>query len=495
MQKSVIVLAASCVLVGCATVRLDATPGPCKSTDSVAVTTFAPLEAAKVQMLSGQPLSTAFAAEMKTVVPFNRAAPSDAEIASLRTMATELTAKGKSLSAAGAQSLASAKAADPTLQMYLDSMATVPWAAEVQEVPDTKESSAAGVGMAAALRELVTQATEASHTLVASKQASLTTIKSSSDLNPRLHKAVQAGGDAVFLQISAAALARQYAAFVKTEQSQKATQEEQVRLLAERVIEFEIGRFVWVYMRAYFRNGRIFQAELKTKQFEDSFIAFVKSKLPPTTPLTPDDEKKLRSEFAEKLAAACRENGDAGCFLTSMGKDKLVTRSGETIQFKGISLAVGYDQKLQTALEYPKSVEFGPQLVRVAMEASFDALPTHVPAAPSATACTPFGESKVQLYPPKDCMTEDTLSKDTALEKRVADIDEKASRADSLAANVSGQLIRLGSVIALNNEAVAKSVENLAGVTARKVTEQVAWRHSLSCNNSAVPSLYLDLNK
>jgi len=49
-------------------------------------------------------------------------------------------------------------------------------------------------------------------------------------------------------------------------------------------------------------------------------------------------------------------------------------------------------------------------------------------------------------------------------------VDEKAGRSDSMAGAVTGTVIRSFSVLALNNEAAAASIENLAAVIARKVS-------------------------
>ncbi len=338
-----------------------------------------------------------------------------------------------------------------------------------------------------AMREVVSQGAEASRSLStsASGPISLANLKSNGDLNQRLHKAVQAGSDAALVQVLAAEVYQQY------EMTRIAATAENKRILAERVVEFEVSRFLWTYMRAYFRSGRIFQTQLKTQQFEDALVGFLKSKL--SEPLPSKDEEKIRKELAGKLDVVCKENGDAGCLLTSHGKDKLVTRSGETLQFTGVTLAIGYDKKVQATLDYPKSSEFAPQLVRVAAEAAFDALYPRVPAVASATACTPLGSEKVQLYADHECLTEKTLANDKTVEKRVADVDEKAARADSLAGALAGQLIRGFNIVALNNEAAAKTVENLAAVTARKVTERVAWRQT-SCS-STVPAFYLNVTK
>ncbi len=293
-----------------------------------------------------------------------------------------------------------------------------------------------------------------------------------SDINQRLLEALQAGGDDAMLIASAANLARaisdgeseQWSDLGHEQQSSRA------RDLGEKFAEFESLKFVRTYFKAYFRGGRIFQSELKLDQLTAEALKTIKAQVP----LSEAQEKAIEALLKDKFGTICKSNGDAGCLLNSLGKDKLVTRSGEAIQFKGISLALGYDNGFQATWDYPKSAEFAPQGVRVLNEALFDAMEGRVPAVAAATACT----TVPPLFGPMECLTDDVVKNHPKWPEIIASIDEAASRADSLATLATGQIIRGISWAALNNEALAKSAENYAGVLAKKVVERAAWKQS-----------------
>ena len=60
-----------------------------------------------------------------------------------------------------------------------------------------------------------------------------------------------------------------------------------------------------------------------------------------------------------------------------------------------------------------------------------------------------------------------------------------------MAGAVTGTVIRSFSVLALNNEAAAASIENLAAVIARKVTERAEWRQTYTnmCTPDTPPAV------
>ncbi len=258
--------------------------------------------------------------------------------------------------------------------------------------------------------------------------------------------------------------------------------------LQEAVASFQTARFLRTYFKAYFRGGKVFQSQLKVDEFASKAMEAIKGQVK----LDPKDEAAIEIKLKDVLSKACKLNGDAGCLFTSLGKDKLVTRSGESLQFKGISLAIGYDTRLQATWDYPKSVEFAPQLVRVLMEAVFDSIKGRPAAVASSTACsvTP------PLFGADECVAANGQGAMSSLQDVLAGVDEKASRADSLATVATGQIIRGASFAALNNEALAKSAENFAGVLARKVVERAAWQQSGAgqCLTSS-PALTVNVSK
>lgn len=315
--------------------------------------------------------------------------------------------------------------------------------------------------------------------------STLATISTKEDVNQRLSSILQRGGDDALVLYAAADLAVKISDFSGLNVNEKAAR---MAALQEAAANYQAARFVRTYFKAYFRGGKVFQSQLKVEEFTLKAMETIKGQVK----LDPKDEAAIEAKLKDVLSKACKSNGDAGCLFTSLGKDKLVTRSGESLQFKGISLAIGYDSRLQATWDYPKSAEFAPQLVRVLMEAVFDSMKGRPAAVAASTACsvTP------PLFGADECVAADVPGAKNGLQEVVAGVDEKASRADSLASVATGQIIRGVSVAALNNEALAKSAENFAGVLARKVVERAAWQQSGAgqCLTSS-PALSLTVSK
>ena len=249
------------------------------------------------------------------------------------------------------------------------------------------------------------------------------------------------------------------------------------KLIVKRQAETNIAKYVQAYFAAYFRSGKVFQTKLKVDEFSAAAGKAAAGKFK----LSDADKKSLSDVIKGELEKTCRENGDTGCLLTAaLGKDAFVSRSGATIQFQGVTLALGYQGHFQAGWDYPKSAEFAPQMVRVLMEAAFDAREPHVPAVATATACV------AKLYESEACLTEETEKANPDLKSAVQELDEKAARADSISGVVTATLIRSFWVAALNNEAAARSVENLTAVVSRKLTERTLWRQSVESNCAGV---------
>ena len=172
-------------------------------------------------------------------------------------------------------------------------------------------------------------------------------------------------------------------------------------MLARSTSEHAVAKFVMAYFKAYFRAGKVFQAQLKTDEPAQASV----DAIPADVKMTDDQKRQVRKVIASTIQTICKEGGDSGCLLTSaLGKEAFVTRSGSTIQFEGITLALGYGQSFQAAWDYPRSKEFAPQMIRVLVEGVFDARLPYVPAAATATACN------AKLYPDNRCLSERLLT-------------------------------------------------------------------------------------
>lgn len=257
--------------------------------------------------------------------------------------------------------------------------------------------------------------------------------------------------------------------------SQEVSSDEvKTNLLAQRIVDHENARLLRTYVNAYFRAGKWFQANLNTTSFSDEAASILKQaangKIDETT------QKDIVKKITDKLNLLCKSKDKDSCLLTSgLGKTALVTRNGGSIQFKGVSLGINYDGHVETNWDYPKSVEFAPQLVRLFVEALYDARRPRIPAVDNSTACVSQGDGSPALYDGLSCLTKSTVDAYPFLKDAVASTDEIASKAEGLTGAGTGLLIRSFWVAALNNETAAKSVENLAAVIAKKQTERYVW--------------------
>jgi hypothetical protein len=125
-----------------------------------------------------------------------------------------------------------------------------------------------------------------------------------------------------------------------------------------------------------------------------------------------------------------------------------------------------------------------------------------VPAVASATACM----SSPALFAPRYCVAAKTPNGLVAatdasapaptptLQDVIGSVDSIASRADSLATILAGEVVRGGSFVSLNNEAVARGIANYFDVTARKVAERAAWQRAVEegCVTTT-PNLLIDV--
>lgn len=370
------------------------------------------------------------------------------------------------------------------------------------------------IGRQARLSTATTQSVMRSQASSASPPAPITAALADpkGDLSRRLMSAVLRGGDDVLLVTMAARanVSLNLANTAVADHMRLRRADTELAVAASlmdsdvKLQDLNTAMFLRTYVKAYLRNGRIFQAEFEVGQFVSEAMKTIESQ---TT--LGDQKGAVEKALEQTLGRLCKStpNGKVDkCLLNGgLGDTTFVTRSGESISFKGIALTVGYDNQFQATWDYPKSSEFAPQLVRVIMEAILDAPENgRVPAVASATACM----SSPALFPPNYCIAVKTPKGFVAvtdasapaptptLQDVIVSIDSIASRADSLATILAGEVVRGGSFVSLNNEAVARSIENFFGVTARKVAERAAWQRAVEegCVTTT-PNLLIDVVK
>ncbi len=251
--------------------------------------------------------------------------------------------------------------------------------------------------------------------------------------------------------------------------SEKGGTEAEVALAAQRVAEYTAVRFLREYLKAYFRGGKPFQVKADTGSFAKVAIEKMVAKMTPTP--TDQQKKEWQDDVNKALDEQCKVSPEAGCLMTSpLGGESFVSRSGSSYQFEGLTMNVSYQGGIKYAVDHPKTSEAAPQIVRVMVEALFDAKLPRTPAVNTSTACV------AGIYGDGICMDVNTPED---VKQAVIKTDEDAAKADSLAGAATGYLIRGLSFVALNNEAVARSVENFGAVFARKVTERASWKNSV----------------
>jgi hypothetical protein len=72
-------------------------------------------------------------------------------------------------------------------------------------------------------------------------------------------------------------------------------------------------------------------------------------------------------------------------------------------------------------------------------------------------------------------------------DKAFAVIQQRAAIADAVASAIFGRILRGAGWVSLNNEALAKLLENAVGVTIKKAVEKATWCW-YACNTSSEPT-------
>jgi hypothetical protein len=204
--------------------------------------------------------------------------------------------------------------------------------------------------------------------------------------------------------------------------------------------------------------------------------------------LNPDQQKQISQaldDLAKQIGDGLCKTGPnmtptQTCLLTQpLGTTAFITRYGSSIQFSGETVTFGENGKLAPQFSQLSSRVIAPQMSQVLWEAVFDSIQPFVPATANSTACVDG------LYSPDLCLSDSTTA---TLKTRVDTVDTDAAKAQNTVTAAAGYLVRLGFWAALNNEAVAQTVETSAGAVARKVTEKLVWvnENSPDCATQSV---------
>jgi hypothetical protein len=177
---------------------------------------------------------------------------------------------------------------------------------------------------------------------------------------------------------------------------------------------------------------------------------------------------------------------DSGNPILKLGTDGFVSRAGMSVQFAGIDYALTTNlSTVSLHHNYPAVAQFGPQLVRVFVEALFDANGLSPMAVSNSTACAQH------LFDETECLGSAANNSPEA-KNVIEQIDLMASASEALTTAATGAILRGVNVVALNNEAVAQVLETLVGVNARKITEKLVYsssvRDGLVCPAQAAPA-------
>ncbi|CRL49669.1 hypothetical protein PSHI_27800 [Pseudomonas sp. URMO17WK12:I11] len=231
------------------------------------------------------------------------------------------------------------------------------------------------------------------------------------------------------------------------------------------VATFNASVFLATYFDEYFRAGQFVQVSVNQKSLEDDVIQQFESKL--KTPLSDGEKNKLR----QAVDNVCKSPPDHCTALPALGSEGFTTLFGQSIQFGGISVAFdGASPKApwRPTISTPSVGVLGPQLMQVLVEAMFDANGQHPPGLKTSTACA---KNLFQVEDSDEAQCVEASQADAKWERT----NRLGNATQALVTAGVGTLIRGANVGALNNEAVANTVETFAGVTMRKSVQQVMW--------------------
>jgi len=242
-----------------------------------------------------------------------------------------------------------------------------------------------------------------------------------------------------------------------------------------------IYAFVAAYMKAYFRNGHFVEVKVDLTALKEKIEAEIRERL--SLPKPNDVSKILNSELTRRLeqflpTATQKEIDDIITALNAgtavppvftigtIADTGFVARTGATYQFPALVATVDPLGKHLVALPTIDLKAVGAQVIRVFLEAVFDAW-LGVPAVDTATglAVKPTGLLRYDPDPTKSNVSIDEF----------AQIGDYANSVESAVGAAVGRLVRGASWFSLNNEAAASLVETAVAVIARKLAEKALW--------------------
>lgn len=229
-------------------------------------------------------------------------------------------------------------------------------------------------------------------------------------------------------------------------------------------------KVIEAYLTAYFENGDFFSLDIEVTELT---IDKIQNLLKTEFNLKFDEQvRELSVKFLTAIIGS-QPVGTKYHILTKKKDGGFVTRGGTKYVFPGLSINI---DPLSANLLQVEKIDFtqvGSDVVRVFLEAEFDAL-GQLPADQTSTACEAIKAGQFTDYPDFKCYVETETDK-TVKATEFTKVNDLASQAESLAATATGLVIRGVSWISINNEALAKLIETAVGVAARKATEKVAW--------------------
>jgi hypothetical protein len=244
---------------------------------------------------------------------------------------------------------------------------------------------------------------------------------------------------------------------------------------------FNIANFLATYFDAYFGEGQFIQVSLERKPFIDDVVADLKRSGGGAIA----NEDGLR----KALDKACTGTG-ATCFSAgAISTTGFVSLFGDTTQFGEVKVDFGGkagSPLYRPSISHPGVAEFGPQLVRVLVEAVADANGPHPPGAPTSTACSGSPHLFVDADAPGQCLAAASAENDAWTR-----INLVGNATESIVTTGVGGVIRGVNMGALNNETVASVVETFAGVTARKTVQKAmsaCVREQTAANGKGQPA-------
>lgn len=229
---------------------------------------------------------------------------------------------------------------------------------------------------------------------------------------------------------------------------------------------FNVNRFLSTYFDAYFRGGQFIQFTADQKSIADTLSTDLQRRV--KSGLQTSDTARVSQFLQGEFTQLCKGSNNSSICATTLGQTAFVTRSGISVQFSGISYDVTTKDGLGLSHNYPQLSQFGPQLIRVLVEAVFDSNGLSAKGLPNSTAC------QENLFPGTDCLTTGDPQ-----QASLQQVDQIASSFEALNSMATGILIRGLNEAALNNEAVSQSIETLIGVISRKIAERVLYAASV----------------